>query len=181
LHLKDHKITFPAVYYLYCFVKHNIYNSDETFYASVSVKEISLIGDSMPINQLVNYVVYFNFFICESYGYVEHILLEVSAASVSFYFTFSVNGDWINRTTHDNRGDPKYPNYDCISLALLKHHGNCPCFFCTLPMNVWLFVHALDPYTHPVISPVQQLAKTFQEGKAPLYNNQAINELKSCT
>jgi hypothetical protein len=55
------------------------------------VKENSLIGDSMPINQLANYVVYFKFSICESYEYVEHILLEVTAAFVSFYFTFSVN------------------------------------------------------------------------------------------
>jgi hypothetical protein len=44
----------------YCFVKRNIHNNDETFYASVLVKENSLIEDSMPINQLVNYIVYFN-------------------------------------------------------------------------------------------------------------------------
>ena len=41
MHLKQHKITFPAVYDMHCFVKRNIYNSDETFYASVLVKKIS--------------------------------------------------------------------------------------------------------------------------------------------
>jgi hypothetical protein len=51
--LKELKITFPVVYDMYCFVKRNIYNSDETFYASDSVKEISLIGDSMPIKEVV--------------------------------------------------------------------------------------------------------------------------------
>ena len=40
MHLKQHKITFPAVYGMHCFVKRNIYNSDETFYAFVLVKEI---------------------------------------------------------------------------------------------------------------------------------------------
>jgi hypothetical protein len=34
-------ITFQAVYDMYCYVKRNIYNSDETIYASVFVKEIS--------------------------------------------------------------------------------------------------------------------------------------------
>jgi hypothetical protein len=48
---------------MHCFVKRNINNSDEKFYASVLVKEKSLIEDSMPINQLGNYmyVVYFKF------------------------------------------------------------------------------------------------------------------------
>ena len=30
MHFKQHKIAFPAVYDMHCFVKRNIYNSDET-------------------------------------------------------------------------------------------------------------------------------------------------------
>jgi hypothetical protein len=41
LHLKQHKITFPAVYDMYCFGIRNIDNSDESFYAPVLVMEIS--------------------------------------------------------------------------------------------------------------------------------------------
>jgi hypothetical protein len=40
LHLKQHKITYPAVYDMHCFVIRNIYNSNETCYASVLVMEI---------------------------------------------------------------------------------------------------------------------------------------------
>jgi hypothetical protein len=40
MHLRQHKITFPAVYDMHCFVKSNTYKTDETFYAFVLVKEI---------------------------------------------------------------------------------------------------------------------------------------------
>jgi hypothetical protein len=61
------------------------------------------------------------FLMCESFEYVENILLEVTAASMSFYFTFTVNCYWLNRTTRNNQGDPKYTTLIMTSIFLFKY------------------------------------------------------------
>lgn len=59
LHLNVYKITFPAVYNIYRFVKRNIHYIDENNNVSLFDTQHFPIGDSMSVNQLVNCVVYF--------------------------------------------------------------------------------------------------------------------------